>query len=326
MKRRYLLFGIIFFLSIVLVTAACQKSEERSTGEKRLVVITTLFPLYDFARNIAGDSATVSLLLPPGVEAHSFEPKAGDMVKINAADIVFYTGKYMEPWAENMLRGVDNKNLLVVDTSKGVMLLEGSDGHHHDHDRAGTAKHREAGSDDHGRIDPHIWLDFANARKMVDNIVQALVAADPASKDLYTRNGEIYKAKLDDLDRRFREELSVCTKRVFIHGGHSAFNYLAKRYNLQYVSAYHGSPDSEPTPKQLIALKKTLQEQGVRFVYYEELITPRVSEILARETGAKSLKLHGAHNVTREEFAKGISFLSIMEENLANLKVGLECR
>ncbi|OPY65673.1 MAG: High-affinity zinc uptake system binding-protein ZnuA precursor [Syntrophorhabdus sp. PtaU1.Bin050] len=325
MKRQYLP-GIVLFLLILLVTASCQRDEERSVKEKKLIVITTLFPLYDFARNITGDSATVSLLLPPGVEAHSFEPKAGDMVKINGADIVFYTGKYMEPWVEDILRGVDNKGLLVVDTSKGVITLVGGGNDHHDQDTAKTVKHKETGGDGHGRIDPHIWLDFANAQKMVDNIVLALITKDPANKDFYTRNAEAYKAKLNDLDRRFREGLSTCQKHTFVHGGHSAFNYLAKRYNLQYVSAYHGSPDSEPTPKQLIALKKTLQEHGVRFIYYEELITPRVSEILAGETGAKPLKLHGAHNVTKEEFAKGISFLSIMEENLANLKVGLECR
>ncbi|OPX98447.1 MAG: High-affinity zinc uptake system binding-protein ZnuA precursor [Syntrophorhabdus sp. PtaU1.Bin002] len=325
MKRQYLL-GIVLFLSILLVTVACQRGEERSVKEKKLIVITTLFPLFDFTRNITGNSATVSLLLPPGVEAHSFEPKAGDMVKINGADIIFYTGKYMEPWVEDILRGVDNKDLLVVDTSKGVTLAEGSDDHHHDRNPAKTAKHKEMDSHDHGRIDPHIWLDFDNARKMVDNIVSALITKDPANKGLYIRNAEAYKSKLDDLDRRFREGLSTCKKHTFVHGGHSAFNYLAKRYNLQYVSAYHGSPDSEPTPKQLIALKKTLKEHGVKFIYYEELITPRVSEVLARETGAKLLKLHGAHNVTREEFAKGISFLSIMEENLANLKVGLECQ
>ncbi|OPY83401.1 MAG: High-affinity zinc uptake system binding-protein ZnuA precursor [Syntrophorhabdus sp. PtaU1.Bin153] len=325
MKRRYLP-GIVLFLLILLVTMACQKSEEQTKRKKQLTVITTLFPLYDFARNIAGDSATVSLLLPPGVEAHSFEPKAGDMVKINAADIVFYTGKYMEPWAEDILRGVDNKNLLAVDTSKGVTLVEGSEGHPHDRDSARSVEHRETDSDHHGRTDPHIWLDFTNAKVMVDNIALALISKDPANKSLYTRNAEIYKTKLDDLDRRFREGFSDCKKRIFVHGGHSAFNYLAKRYNLQYVSAYHGSPDSEPTPKQLIALKKIVQEQGVRFVYYEELITPRIAEVLARETGAKPLKLHGVHNVTKEEFEKGVSFLSIMEENLANLRVGLECR
>jgi zinc transport system substrate-binding protein len=298
---------LILALFLLVAGTACQRQEQQVAKAKKLTVVTTLFPLYDFTRNIAGDRATVTLLLPPGVEPHSFEPKAGDMLRVNAANLFIFTGKFMEPWADGLLKGVDNKGILVVDASTGITLME-EEGH------------------DHGKVDPHLWLNFANAQKMVNNILEALVRADPANKDYFTKNAEAFNEKLADLDRRFREALSSCKKNTFAHGGHFAFNYLAKRYKLNYISAYHGSPDSEPTPKRLIILKKKMEDNNIQYIYYEELIAPRVAEVLAKETGATLLKLHGAHNISKEDFEKGISFLSIMEENMKNLKVGLECQ
>ena len=305
---------ITLSLFFFIAGTACQRQEQQADKAKQLTVVTTLFPLYDFTKNIVGDKASVTLLLPPGVEAHSFEPKAGDMLSINGADVFIYTGAHMEPWAEGILKGTDNANLLVVDASKGVTLRDGA------RDHRGEADH------DHGKTDPHIWLDLANAQKMVDTIFAALARRDPANKETYATNAAAYKVKLEALDKAFKDTFLTCRKHTFVHGGHFAFGYLGARYDLHYISAYQGSPDAEPTPKRLIALKKNMEKEDIKYVYYEELITPRVAEVLARETGAKLLKLHGAHNVTRAEFEKGISFLTIMEGNLSNLKVGLECR
>jgi zinc transport system substrate-binding protein len=323
MNKRFISLAIL----LLLVSAAgwaCQR-EQKATDKGQLKVVVTLFPLYDFARNIAGDRAKVTLLLPPGVEVHSFEPKAGDMLRINEADIFLYTGKYMEPWAEGVLRGVDNKSLLVVDTSKGITLMKGADNHSDDHEGKGNHNHDTVHGDS-GKIDPHIWLDLANAQTMVNTIAEALVTRDPAGKETYLRNADAYRSRLAELDLRFKQSLANCKRRAFIHGGHFAFGYLARRYDLHYVSAYFGSPDSEPTPARIIALKKKIQEGNSRYVYYEELITPRVAEVLARETGATLLRLHGAHNITKDEFDKSVSFISIMEENLKSLRTGLECQ
>ena len=112
---------------------------------------------------------------------------------------------------------------------------------------------------------------------------------------------------------------------MLVHGGHFAFNYLARRYGLEYIAAYSGSPDAEPTAKRLIEMKRVLARQNVHYIFYEELITPRVAEILSKETGARLLKLSGAHNVTKEELATGTTFLDLMEKNLRNLREGLEC-
>jgi zinc transport system substrate-binding protein len=323
MKAKLMLVAVLAGF-LLAAGSSCKQQDRGVGGPKQLNIVTTLFPLYDFTKNIAGDKASVSLLLPPGVEAHSFEPKAGDVLKVNNADLFVFTGKYMEPWADGLLKGVDNKGLLVVDASKGIAFIEGAD-EHHDHGLEGV-KHKEVDHHDHGKIDPHIWLDFGNAQKMVSTIREALIIKDPANKDHYVKNADAFIAKLADLDNRYREAFSSCKKKIFVHGGHFAFNYIAKRYGLTYISAYQGSPDAEPSPKKLIALKKKMEENNIRFIYYEELIIPRVSEVLAKEAGASLLKLHGAHNISKEEFKNGITFLMIMEENLKNLKAGLECQ
>jgi zinc transport system substrate-binding protein len=308
-------FLVCLLLLAVPILLSCQRGVESRADGGKLKIITTLFPLYDFTRNVGGDRVHVALLLPPGVEPHSFEPKPGDMLKVAGADLFIFTGKSMEPWVDGILKGVENRKLLVVDSSKGIDLIE-----------QGGDAHKDHRGHDHGRTDPHIWLDLSKAEKIVDNILEGLTEKDPTNEKYYRKNADSYKAKLLEMDEKYRGALSTCKKRVFVHGGHFAFGYLAGRYNLQYVSAYHGSPDAEPTPKRLIELKNVLKRFSLHYIFYEELITPRVAEIISRETGASLLKLHGGHNVSKDEKDKGITFLSIMEGNLKNLRVGLECQ
>ncbi len=294
---------LIVFIIFLFAICSCEKKGEKVTGKKKLIVVTTLFPLYDFAMNIGKQKTTVILLLPPGTEPHAFEPRPGDILRINNADIFIYTGRSMEPWVEDILKGIGSSGPLVIDSSK-VIRLSGESSN-----------------------DPHIWLDFSNAKKMVINILDGFLSKDPSNRDFYLQNAEEYRKKLDDLDNRFRESLTHCKKNIIIHGGHFAFGYLMRRYNVKYLSAYRGfSPDAEPTPGNLIELSNELKKHDIKYIFYEELITPRVSETIARETGVKLLMLHGAHNITKSEMEQGVTFISLMEQNLKNLQVGLECQ
>ncbi|MBM4306512.1 MAG: zinc ABC transporter substrate-binding protein [Deltaproteobacteria bacterium] len=326
---------LIFILITFFIFASCQKKEQQTAKVEKIKVITTLFPLYDFAKTIGQDKADVVLLLPPGVEPHSFEPKPEDIVRINKADLFVYTGKYMEPWAGDILKGLDHKNLIVVDSSHGISLMEEKGEHEHKHGDKHEHKkahgHKESHKHQHKEghhheIDPHFWLDFGHAQKMADHILEGFFKKDPSHKEFYSKNAEQVKSRLNDLDLKFKEVLSRCKKKVFVHAGHFAFGYLAKRYGLEYVSAYGFSPDAEPSPKKMVELTKTLKKHGLRHLYHEELITPRVAETLAKETGASLLMLHGAHNLTKDEFEKGVTFISLMEENLKSLEVGLQCQ
>lgn len=280
-------------------------------------IITTLFPTYDFTKQIGRDKIDITLLLPPGVEPHTFEPKPQDIVKINKSDIFIYTGKDMEPWAEDLLKGVPNKNLKVVDASYGIEFISGKEEHDEEH---GHGHH-------HGEKDPHIWLDFTNAMIMVDTIAKALVEKDPANKDFYLKNATEYKAKLDDLDKSFRETLATAKHKTIIYGGHFTFGYFAKRYGLEYDSPYEGfSPNAQPSPKAITELIKKLKNSGITYIYYEELLDPKVARTISQATGAKLELLHGAHNVSKTELKEGITFIDIMNDNLKKLKEGLECR
>ena len=451
--------GIFLILLLGCFSAFAQE------GKGKMEVVTTLFPTYDFAKQIGQDKVNVSLLLPPGVESHTFEPKPQDVVRINKADVFIYTGKYMEPWAEDLLKGVSNKKLLVVDASTGIELM--SEGHHghgehafewagsfdldageyvwsfakvggeyadpamkmailaasksgsdgieeveetaegllkaekvnarntgevlapsavsafhlnfdpgkevtvfrvkiekkgtyvfftehmptefeagehffknavredieplaqepegeHGHE-AGEA--HEHGHHHHGGKDPHIWVDLANDQIMVDTIAKALAEKDPANSAFYLNNAKEYKLKLADLDRRFKETLATAKHKTIIYGGHFAFGYFAKRYGLEHDSPYDGfSPNAEPSPKAIASLIEKLKKSGIKYIYYEELLDPKVARTISQETGAKLELLHGAHNVSKDELTRGVTFIDIMEDNLRKLKVGLECQ
>jgi zinc transport system substrate-binding protein len=304
--------ALVFAAGIIALLASCKhEGKQGAGGQDKLRVVTTLFPLYDMAKNIGGARAEVTLLLPPGVEAHSFEPKPGDVLKINEADIFVYTGKFMEPWAEGIIKGAANKDLLVVDASRGTKMIASV---FHDEDEPA------------GAPDPHIWLDFDNAKIMLRNITHAFQAKDGGHRDFYARNAQEYERKLTELDAAYRSALSTCRKKEIIYAGHYAFGYMARRYGLEYIAAQGVSPDAEPTARDLVKLVRQIRKDNIRYVFYEELTSPKIAETLATETGARMLLLNAAHNLTREQFEKGVSYFDILRGDLENLKTGLECR
>ncbi len=183
------------------------------------------------------------------------------------------------------------------------------------------------GEDHHAsKFDPHIWLDFNNAQKMADNIATALVKIDSRNSDFYLKNAAGYKNKLAELDNRFSAELTGCQNRTILHAGHWAFAYLANKYGLKYYSVYNVSADSEPEPQKIMTMIQQIRDMKVSHIYFENLINPRLAETIAGETGVGLLKMSNGHAISKEEMARGVSFVSLMEENLINLKKGMRCR
>ncbi len=300
---------IYILLMLCLVPFSCGKKEV-SQRKGKLKIVTSLFPLYDFARSIGADKVEVTLLLPPGVESHTFEPKPSDIITISNADIFVYTNKYMEPWVADILQSITNPNLVVVDSSKGINFLKGGE----------ESKYL------HG-VDPHIWLDFNNSKKMAENICDATAVKDPNNKNFYVSNLDDLKSNLDKLDNEFRKGLSDCKYKTVIDAGHFAFGYLAKRYGLTFLTAFQGfTPDTEPTPKNIADLVDKIKKLGIQYIYYEELLSPKLAKVLEEETGTKLLPLNGAHNVSRDAMQRGETFISIMQKNLENLRKGLDCK
>lgn len=309
---------IVSAVAILLAASACtrQKAED---GSGRLRVVTTIFPLYDFARVIGGDRVKVDLLLPPGVETHSFEPRPEDIARIGKADLFVFTNAEMEPWADKLARiAANNGKPLKLEAGEKAAYLKVSgsgdgDGHGHGGARPGAR-------------DPHIWLNIANAKVMVKSIADGMATSRPAEKEYFVANASAYMKRLDELENRYSTGLSSCRTREFIHCGHYAFAYLADRYNLKYLSAYGITADSEPSPRRMMELVKSIRNHGLKYIFFEELLAPRVAEAISGETGASMLQLHGLHNLTKDELAGGATYIGLMEQNLANLRKGLECR
>lgn len=314
--------AVIFIIVISALSAACRQQADQPTSP-RLQVVTTLFPLYEFARTIGGDRVEVSFLLPPGTEPHNFEPRPDDMARINRAGLFIFTNRIMEPWAATLINGIDPAKTGVVDASKGIALAEakavpeqggtGGGRHGHGHEKEMDGK------------DPHLWLDFSLASLMVDNILAGFVARDPKNSAYYTENAARCRKRLAELDERYRKSLSACRSTTMLIGGHDAFGYLARRYGIVSVAATGVSANAEPTPARMAELVRQVRTSGARAVFAEELVSPRLAETLAAETGAVVLRINAGHNVGRDDLARGVTFMGLMEENLEVLSQGLGC-
>jgi zinc transport system substrate-binding protein len=349
LKKILYVVGAVVLLSGIAMWAVTRSGNDRSSasdiknaGSKsgKVAVVTTLFPLYDMARSIGGNDADVSLLLPPGMSPHSFEPKPSDIARIAAADVFVYTGAFMEPWAEETLRGIDCDDIRVVDGSEGISLLaedeeheehanheesEGHDASEESHEEHESEMHGAEHEQEHGGNDPHIWLDFENVGVMAAHIAEALANADPEHATRYAERASDYTVRLSELDRKYRDGLAACKTRNIVYGGHYAFGYLANRYDLDYVAAQGFSPDAEPTAKGLATLVSQVRTLKLSHVFSETLASPRIAETIASETGASILELNPAGNLSRGAFESKTTFFDIMEDNLGKLQTGLGC-
>lgn len=332
-------------LTVALVATACSRGP--AAGERarpapeprpKLTVLATIFPLYEFTRVVGGDRVEAGLLLPPGVEAHDFDPSPRDIERIARADLFLYNGAGFEPWVDRVLeaaqasggvRGLDaTATIALLDVEAEVVGPAEDHGHDlgHDHDQGHDY---DAEHDDHvhvaiGRPDPHVWLDPRRAAQQVEGILRALVELDPEGEAVYAANARAYLAELEALDAEFVAGLRDCARWDLVVQ-HAAFGYLARRYGLHQVAISGVTPEMEPTPRQLADLVAFARERGVRAIYYEALVDSRVAETLAAEVGAEALLLHPLENLTAGDSARGETYLSLMRQNLVNLRRGLGC-
>lgn len=318
MKKIIVLF-VVALLAILLIFARNrEKISVRLAGptDGKISVVTTSFPVYDFARAIAGDRAQITLLLPPGVESHSFEPAPADIAAISAARVFFYTSDIMEPWAKKLADGLEKgKRPLLVDSSQGItMTASGEKYEEHDGDE-----------DEHEAVeDPHIWTDPNNAMVMTKNILSALIAVDPTNESYYRENAKKQLAELSALDHDIKKVAATAKRREIVLGGRNAMSYFFKRYGITARAAFDScSAGQEPSVRAVVELKELIEKNNVRVIYYEELHEPRVARALAEGTDAKLLLLHSLHNLSKADFDAGETYISLMRQNLENLKEGL---
>ncbi len=351
------------FLSVSLILGGCAQAggsqgafDASSEENGKLKVAVTLFPYYDFVRQIAGDQVDLQMVIPAGMDSHSFEPTPADIRTIQYADVLISNGGTMEHWLDETLAALDTTNMTIVTMMDYVdtveeEIVEGMEDADHDHEHAHVhaandhdhsnetpeehAAHAHE-ADDHDYVDhdgheeeieydEHIWTSPVNAMKLVDVIGDTLAKADPAHADTYHQGAANYKKELEEIDAGFREVSANRRRNMIVMGDKFPFRYLADEYQLDYRAAFSGcSSDTEPSAKTIAYLIDKVKEEHIPTVYYLELSSHRVAEIIGEETGAEPLLLHSCHNVTRAQFDAGITYAELMRQNIENLRKGID--
>lgn len=315
---------VVFVLILSFTLTSCAQSG-KTTGasndetlasakaEGKLTIVATLFPQFDFARTVAGGKADVMLLLPPGVESHTFDPTPSDMFQIYDSDVFLYTGAEMEPWAQRVIAGA-SPNTMVVNVCDGIELFgeehaddDGEDGHAHSHE-----------------YDPHVWLDLRKAVQMLDNIAGALCEKDSANEAYYLENANGCKRELLELDGAFSAMISASARDTLVFGGRFAYQYFLTRYGLNYVTVTDScSSASEPSVARVAEVIDYIKGNSIPCVFHEEFVDPRIARSIAAQTGAKLELFSTAHNVTKDQLLSGATFIDIMRLNFESVKRGL---
>lgn len=307
--RKSIVFSLVLCIAIML--GGCGKKENSAGGVK---VLTTIYPVYEFTRQVGGDKVNVEMLLPPGAEPHDWEPTAKDLAKLKAAKLFLYHGAGLEP-TEKLLSKDVLGNTQAVEVSRGIERLKSDqheDGHGHEH------KHAADNADD-----PHIWLDPVKAGQEVKNIAEALAAADAENAAYYRQRAEVYVAELMKLDQEYKTTLAT-VKRKDLVTTHSAFAYLAQRYGLRQVGIMGLSPEAEPTTDKLREVAAFCREHQVKTIFFESQANPKVAATIAAETGVQAVQLSPLESLTEEEMKNGKDYLSVMRENLTKLQSALQ--
>ena len=281
------------------------QSSIRANDAGKLLAVTSFYPLYFFSQQIGGDKVDVTNVVPSGAEPHDYEPTAQDMARMEKADLIVLNGGGFEAWGDRIGKNLSSKNTVVVRASEGLMT------------RAATGESSLT-------MDPHVWIDPVFAKRMVENIASGFERVDPENASYYRGNADSLIGKLSNVDAAYRNGLRVCATRNIITS-HSAFGYLAAEYGLNQVSIAGLSPDAEPSPSQLAIIAQFAKTNNVQYIFFESLASPKLSQTIATEIGAKTLVLNPIEGLSEENIARGEDYFSVMRENLENLQTALQC-
>jgi len=299
--------GLLVVVVALVIVGVKQAHKAALPNGTKLNVTASYYPLYDFAKQVGGDKVQAVNVTPAGAEPHDYEPTPQQLVEAQKTDVFIYNGAAMEQWVNKFLP--DFKRT-VIKGSNGIDLQAGAN---------------EDGTFTAGVKDPHFWLDPILAEQIVNNIRDGLTKADPADKAYFAANADSYKAKLAQLDKDYQTGLASCQTRTIVTS-HAAFGYLGKRYNLDVASIAGLSPDQEPSAAKLAELSQLVKDKGIKYVFFESLVSPRLAETVAQETGAKTAVFDPIEGISDADQKQGKDYLSVQKENLANLRTALSCQ
>lgn len=328
-RKKAVIFLTVFLLVISL--SGCRSESSVQEQEEKIQVVTTIFPQYDFVRQIAGEQVEVSMLLKPGEETHSYEPTPRDILKIQNCDLFIYVGGENDEWVEEILESIDTEKFRMlrlidcVDTvnEEHVEGMKEERGHNH-----GEEEH-EHEEEDHGSHktltpDEHVWTSPENAMEIVKEITKVLAELDPAQKPIYEKNERAYLDRLEALDKEFRTVVSTAKRDVLLFGDRFPFRYFADAYDLKYYAAFPGcASDTEPSAATMAFLIRKVEQEHIPVILKMELSNENIANAIAETTGAKVKSFYSCHNLTAKEFAQGETYLSMMKKNVQTLKEAL---
>lgn len=307
----------LLLAAVALFTlSACKKAETAENGGVKIV--TTIFPPFDFARNVAGDKASVKQLLPVGAESHSYEPAPQDIITLQNCDLFIYTGGESDVWIDDILSSLGEKapktlklldcvDPLCEEYVDGMQSEHDHDSHDHEHDDE--------------EYDEHVWTSPKNAVKITERIADAISAIDPENADSYAENSAEYIAKLNAVDKKLTETVASSARKTIVVGDRFPFRYLAEHYGLEYYAAFPGcSSDSDASAATIIFLTEKVKSEQIPAVLYIEFSTHKVADAVADSAKVGIELLHSCHNVTNEQIKSGVDYISLMEQNIEVLK------
>ena len=306
----------VLIISLFLVLTGCNVTQE--TKNNKLNIVCTVFPQYDFVREIAKDRVNLSILLPPGSEAHSYEPSADNIIALNNADLFIGIGGESEHWAERLLDGVKNdglKTIFLIDSVDRVTeeITEGMEKASHSHEKG----HEH-------NFDEHIWTSIENAIIMCDIICQSLCEIDPENSEFYENNNSLYKDKLNKLQSKYEDILEDAKRNTIVFGDRFPMRYLTESLGLNYFAAFPGcSSKTEPSAKTIAYLSDKVLSENIPVVFYMDYSDGRIAKSIAKQSGAKIVRLYSCHNLSKKDYESGQSYLSLMTKNASSLREAL---
>ncbi len=315
---------------LIIIISGCSTQTVKHDNEK-LTIVTTIFPAYDFVREVVGEKAEIHMLIKPGSEVHSYEPTPTDIQLINECDIFVYVGGESDRWIDSVLKTVDNPNMKIVkimdyannveeEYVDGMQIRDGSHGHSHSEDEDHTPDHD---SHEH-EYDEHVWTSPVNAISIVKGITDSVVKADYDNKEYYIENSIAYQEDLIALHKQFIDIVSNGKRKVLVFGDRFPLLHFVKEYGLEYYAAYPGcAAESEPTITTIAFLIEKVKNEKIPVVFHMELSNERMCDTICEETGAKKAMFSSCHNVTAKQFKEGVTYLDLMAKNLQVLESAL---
>ena len=297
---------IILAISLIFITGCSSKEEGKFT------IVTTNFPCYDLARAVSRNTdVKIEMLLKPGSEVHDFEPTPQDIIKIKNSKVFIYVGGESDEWVNEILKDVDSSKTRIIKLLDLVETLNEE-----------VVEGMEA--DEEGEIDEHIWTNPVNVKKMTQELTKEMIELDEVNKNEYVKNMNYYVNELNKINSEIKDVVKNGKRKELIFGDRFPFRYFANEYGLTYYAAFPGcSEASEASAKTISFLVKKIEEDKVPVILYIELSNKKIAETISKETGAKILEFNSAHNISKTDFEKGITYVDIMKNNIAVLKEAL---